>query len=175
MLNFKQLLNNVKAFAFDVDGVFANSSVLLAADGELMRTMNSKDGFATQLAIKKGYPIAIITGGRTESIRKRFIYLGVKYENIYLGSRNKIDDFESFIFANDLQFSDVLYMGDDLPDYEVMQKVGVAVCPADAVPEIKAISHYISQYKGGNGCVRDILEQVMKLQGKWNDKESFSW
>jgi 3-deoxy-D-manno-octulosonate 8-phosphate phosphatase (KDO 8-P phosphatase) len=129
-MNFKKLLGNVKAFAFDVDGVFSHN-VLLHPSGEIMRSMNIKDGFAVQYAIKKGYPIAIITGGRSEAVRERFKNLGVT--DIYLSSACKIDDFEDFANKYQIEPRDILYMGDDLPDYEIMKRVGVPTCPADAV------------------------------------------
>jgi len=171
-LNFKELLNNVKAFAFDVDGVFSNN-LLLHPSGELLRTMNIKDGFAVQYAIKKGYPIAIITGGNTESVRIRFKSLGIK--DIYLKSNKKIEDFNDFLLKNQLKSEEVLYMGDDLPDYEIMKKVGVATCPADAVEEIKEISLYISHKTGGEGCVRDVIEQVLRVQDNWMHPEALTW
>jgi 3-deoxy-D-manno-octulosonate 8-phosphate phosphatase (KDO 8-P phosphatase) len=170
--NFKELLNNVKAFAFDVDGVFSHN-VLLHPSGELMRFMNIKDGFAVQYAIKKGYPIAIITGGNSESVLTRFKNLGIN--DIYLKSNNKILDFNDFLLRNQLNPEDVLYMGDDLPDYEIMRKTGVPTCPADAVPEIKEIAAYISHKTAGEGCVRDVIEQVLRVQDKWMHPEALVW
>jgi 3-deoxy-D-manno-octulosonate 8-phosphate phosphatase (KDO 8-P phosphatase) len=173
MNNFKEGLKNIRAFAFDVDGVLARSEVLLHPGGDLMRSMSTKDGYALQYAIKRGYPIAIITGGNTDSVGLRFQGLGIT--DIYLGSSDKRDDFNDFIFKYDLQAGEVLYMGDDLPDYEVMKMAGVPCCPADAVEEIKLLAHYISPFKGGNGCVRDVIEQVLRLHGRWMDAESFTW
>ena len=173
MTNFKEGLKAVKAFAFDVDGVLASPLVYLHPGGELMRSMNTKDGYALQHAIKRGYPIAIITGGNTESVGQRFRGLGIT--DIYLGSSFKPDDFNDFIIKYGLRPEEVLYMGDDLPDYEVMQKVGVPCCPADAVEEIKSVSQYVSPHAGGNGCARDVIEQVLRLHGRWMDGESFSW
>jgi len=173
MTNFKEELKKVKAFAFDVDGVLANPEVYLHPNGELMRSMNTKDGYALQHAVKRGYPIAIITGGKTDSVGDRFRGLGIT--DIYLGSSFKIDDFNDYLFKYDLQAEDVLYMGDDLPDYEVLKKTGVPCCPADAVEEIKSVAHYISPYAGGKGCARDVIEQVLRLHGRWMDGESFSW
>ena len=170
--NFKELLNNVKAFVFDVDGVFSHN-VLVHPSGELLRTMNIKDGFAVQYAIKKGYPMAIITGGNSDAVRKRFESLGIT--DIYLKSQNKIEDFNDFLVRNQLKPSEILYMGDDLPDYEIMKKVGVPTCPADAVEEIKAISIYISHKTGGEGCVRDVVEQVLRVQGNWMHPEALTW
>ena len=173
MTNFKEELKKVKAFAFDVDGVLANPEVYLHPNGELMRSMNTKDGYALQHAVKRGYPIAIITGGKTDSVGDRFRGLGIT--DIYLGSSFKIDDFNDYLFKYDLQAEDVLYMGDDLPDYEVLKKAGVPCCPADAVEEIKSVAHYISPHAGGKGCARDVIEQVLRLHGRWMDGESFSW
>lgn len=170
--NFKELLRNVKAFAFDVDGVFSNN-VLMHPSGEMMRTMNIKDGFAVQYAVKKGYPIAIITGGNSDAVRVRFEKLGVK--DIYLKSNNKIVDFNDYLLRNQLQKEDILYMGDDLPDYQIMKLVGVPTCPADAVEEIKSIAAYISYKTAGEGCVRDVIEQALRVQGNWMHPEAFTW
>ncbi len=169
----KKEISKVKAFAFDVDGVFSDGSVILHPDGELVRAMNIKDGFAVQLAVKKGYPVAIITGGVSEPVKKRFLKLGVT--DIYLGSSNKIDDFNDFLYKYTLNATDVLYMGDDLPDYEIMRIAGFPACPDDAAVEIKEISEYISFRKGGEGCVRDVIEKVLRLHGKWMDEDGFYW
>jgi 3-deoxy-D-manno-octulosonate 8-phosphate phosphatase (KDO 8-P phosphatase) len=171
--NFKEDLKKVRAFAFDVDGVLSDPKVYLSPEGELLRTMNTKDGYALQYAVKRGYPVAIITGGRTESVGVRFSMLGI--EDIYLAASDKKRDFDDFIKKYGLEPDEVLYMGDDLPDYEVMTACGVACCPADAVEEIKSISAYISHIKGGEGCVRDIIQQVLRLHGRWMDGEAFTW
>ncbi len=171
--NFKEDLKNIKAFAFDVDGVLSDPKVYLSPDGELLRTMNTKDGYAIQYAVKRGYPIAIITGGRTESVGIRFSNLGIV--DIYLAASDKMKDLNDFRMKYNLELEELLYMGDDLPDHEVMTSCGVACCPADAVEEIKAISAYISHINGGAGCVRDIIEQVLRLHGRWMDGEAFSW
>jgi len=173
MTNFKEELQKVKAFAFDVDGVLSSPEIYLHPTGELMRSMNTKDGYALQYAVKRGYPIAIITGGNTESVALRFKGLGIT--DIYLSSYTKTEDFTDFLYKYDLASEEVLYMGDDLPDYEVMQKAGVPCCPADAVEEIKTVSQYISPYGGGKGCVRDVIEQVLRLHGRWMDGQSFTW
>ncbi len=173
MTNFKERLQKVKAFAFDVDGVLSSPEIYLHPTGELMRSMNTKDGYALQYAVKRGYPIAIITGGNTDSVALRFKGLGIT--DIYLASSQKVDDFTDFLFKYDLAPEEVLYMGDDLPDYEVMQRAGVPCCPADAVEEIKSVAHYISPYGGGKGCARDIIEQVLRLHGRWMDGQSFTW
>ena len=171
-LNFKELLPDVKAFAFDVDGVFSHN-VLVHPSGELLRSMNIKDGFAVQYAMKKGYPIAIITGGNSDSVRIRFENLGLT--DIYMKSQNKIVDFMDFLLRYELKPEEVLYMGDDLPDYEIMSKVGVPTCPADAVEEIKGLAAYISYKTAGEGCVRDVIEQVLRVQDKWMHPEAMTW
>jgi 3-deoxy-D-manno-octulosonate 8-phosphate phosphatase (KDO 8-P phosphatase) len=173
-MNFKQQLSLVKAFAFDVDGVLSPSVIPLSTHGEPLRMINTKDGYAIRLALLKGFPIAIITGGRSEAVRVRFETLGVK--NIYMSACYKIKEFNHFLQQYVLSPSEVLYMGDDIPDYQVMQTVGVAVCPADAAPEIKAIAHYVSNINGGAGCVRDVIEQTLKAQTLWMaDDEAFGW
>jgi len=165
MKNFKEELTNVKAFAFDVDGVFTNSNLYLHPSGELLRAMNVKDGYAVQIAVNKQFPIAIISGGKGESTRKRFSDLGIT--DIYLGTHDKLDNFKDFCAKYSLNPENILYMGDDIPDFEVMKNVGIPTCPANAAAEIKAISIYISDYNGGEGCVRDVVEQVLRAQGLW--------
>ena len=164
-MNFKERLTQIKAFAFDVDGVFSQECIYLHPSGELMRSMNTKDGYAVVHAIEKGYKIAIITGGANVSVRKRFEYLRVK--DIYQSSDDKLRDLKHFAERYQLNAKQILYMGDDIVDYEAMQSVGVPACPADAVEEIKSISRYISDKNGGRGCVRDVIEQVMRSQAKW--------
>lgn len=163
--NFKQLLKQVKAMVFDVDGVLTDSSLIIMPDGELVRTMNMRDSIAMRLAVKNGFQLCIITGGNSQAVKQRLNRLGIS--DIYLKTENKLEAMKEFVALYDLQLSEVLYMGDDLVDYEVMSKVGVPVCPEDAVNEIKSISVYISPIKGGKGCVRDVIEQVMKMNGKW--------
>jgi len=165
MANFKEDLRNIKAFVFDVDGVFTDGQIYLDPSGEFVRSVNMKDGYAVAYALKQGYTIGIISGGSSDAMKKRFQYLGIT--DIYLGSRDKVNDFEDFYFKYGLKPEEILYMGDDLPDYEVMQIAGLATCPSDAAEEIKAISKYISTFPGGRGCVRDVIEQVLRLQGKW--------
>lgn len=173
MVNFKEALNNVKAFVFDVDGVFTDGTVYLDPSGEMVRSMNIKDGYAVQYCIKKQYPVGIISGGNSESVRSRFRRLGIT--DIYLKSRSKMDDLEDFMFKYNILAENILYMGDDIPDHQIMSKIGVPTCPADAVQEIKSISLYISDKKGGEGCVRDVIEQVLKLHGQWVDQEAYEW
>lgn len=170
-LNFKKLLYNVKAIVLDVDGVLSGNKVLMQDDGELLRTANVKDGFAIQYAVRMGFKIGIITGGWSEVVRTRYNRLGVT--DIYIKSKDKPQEFQNFLTKNNLNAQNVLYMGDDLLDYKVMKMAGIAVCPKDAANEIKAISVYISDYCGGEGCVRDIIEQVMRSQGKWMTEEAF--
>ena len=162
---YKKRLKNISAMLFDVDGVFSND-IFVGEDGKLNRLMNAKDGFAVRYAVEQGYIIGIITGGTSESVKIRFQNLGVT--DIYLGQRHKIEAYEDFYMKYNLKHENISYMGDDLPDYEVMKLVGLATCPTDAAFEIKEIAHYISDKNGGEGCVRDIIEQVMKIHGKWN-------
>jgi len=165
-------LLKIKAFVFDVDGIFS-SYILINPLGEHLRIMNTKDGYAIQYAIKKNYHVCIISGAKCEGIKHRFTSLGVK--DIYLNVPKKIVAFEEFVKSKNLNYEEVLYMGDDIPDYEPMKKSGIAACPIDAVNEIKEIATYISNYKSGECCVRDVIELVLKAQNKWLDKESFEW
>ena len=169
----KSRLQIIKAFVFDVDGVFTNGSVMLHPGGEFIRMMNIKDGYGVQHAVKMGYPMAIITGGYSKMVLKRFKILGVK--DIYMRCSNKLQVFESFLKKYQLTPEEILYMGDDIPDFEIMKIVGFPACPADAADEIKQISVYISHKNGGEGCVRDVIEQVLRLQGKWMNDFSFTW
>ncbi len=172
MINYN--LSKIKAIIFDVDGVLSAETIVLAASGEPLRTVNIKDGYAIQLAIKKDLRIAILTGGRTEAVRMRYAGLGVT--DIYMGCAVKINTYEAFKEKYHLEDEEILYVGDDIPDFEVMKKVGCACCPADACPDIKQISCYVSDRKGGCGVGRDIIEQVMRAQGKWlAGSEAFGW
>jgi 3-deoxy-D-manno-octulosonate 8-phosphate phosphatase (KDO 8-P phosphatase) len=173
MTNYKEALVNINTFIFDYDGVFTNGTVVLRNSGEPVRTANVKDGYALQLAVKLGYRIVIISGGKSDSIINRFKSLNVK--DVFLSVGNKIEVYHKYLKENNLESKNVIYMGDDIPDYKIMKEVGVATCPADAAEEIKSISHYISHLNGGEGCVRDILEQVMKVQGKWMTSDAFQW
>lgn len=149
---------------FDVDGVLTNGSVLVMPS-ELVRVMNIRDGYALHEAVKAKYRICIISGGKSESVKTRLNNLGIT--DVYLGVENKSEKLDELIDSYDLQPDEILYMGDDLPDYQVMQRIGTPVCPLDAAPEIRELSIYVSPIKGGEGCVRDIIEQVMRLHGKW--------
>lgn len=171
--NFKELLPDVEAFIFDVDGVLSGQEIPLGPDGIPMRTVNIKDGYAMFNACKRGMKIAIITGGNSEAVRTRFKTLGIT--DIYMSSHVKIHDFNDYIAKHKLNPKNIMYMGDDLPDYPVMKAVGIPVCPIDAAPEIKNISLYISDKRGGAGCARDVIEQVMKVKGMWMDDEAFGW
>jgi len=167
-------LRKIKAIIFDVDGVLSEETITLASDGEPLRTANIKDGYAIQLAQKLGLRIAIMTGGKTEAVRVRYANLGV--EDIYMGCNIKLDSYQDFKQKHALQDEEIIYMGDDVPDYEVMQLVGCPCCPADACTEIKESSLYISPRKGGQGCARDVIEQVLRAQGLWmSDKRAFGW
>ena len=163
--DYKTCLAQIKAFAFDVYGVFTNGMVLVSENGDLLRSYNAKDGHAIRAAVTSGYPVAIITGGSSATIEKRFLPLGVK--DIYLKSFYKLPDFDDFCKRHQLLPHEVLFMGDDIPDIEIMEVCGLACCPADAVPEVKAVSTYISPLTGGNACVRDVIMRVMKVQGRW--------
>ena len=166
-------LTRIKAFVFDVDGVLSRGVIPLSPDGDPMRTVNIKDGYALQLAVKKGYHVAIITGAYTEAVRVRFSRLGITH--IYLKSAIKIRDYQDFLSKTGVQPEEVMYAGDDIPDYEVMQLAGLPVAPADAAPEIKQIAKYISSRKGGEGVARDVIEQTLKAQGHWMGQEAFGW
>ena len=167
MSNYKTKLHNIKAFAYDVDGVFTDGGVMATENGDLIRVFDSKDGFGVRLTVLKGYKNAIITGGTSESIRKRFKGLGIPDEDVYLKSRDKVPDFLDFCKRHNLEPSQVAFVGDDLPDIPILKICGLAVCPADAVQEVKAVCDYVSLYNGGKGCVRDLVEQVLKVHGDW--------
>lgn len=160
-------LKNITTFIFDIDGVLTDGTALASESGELLRTFNIKDGYALQLAKKKGYHICIISGSTGSATQKRFENLGLP--NVYLGVSDKVEVFNQFLHENQIAAEQVLYMGDDMPDYYVMQLVGIATCPSDAVEEIKQICHYISPFKGGETAVRDVIEKVLKVQQNWFD------
>ena len=170
--SYKTLLKDIKAFVFDVDGVLTDGTVIVDTQGQLLRNMNIKDGFALKAAADKKYPMCIISGGTNPGVQKRLEVLGIS--EVHLGAHHKKELLMDFIKRHDLTANQVCYMGDDLPDYEVMTMVGLACCPQDAVPEIKSIAQYISHRSGGKGCVRDIIEQVLKTQGNWFDGGSVS-
>lgn len=173
MAFFKEELSKIKGFVFDVDGVLSHNVLTLSPDGDPVRTANMKDGYAIMYAIRLGYPIGIITGGKTQDTLGRLNRLGIT--QVYMGTLDKVPCLLDFLDKNNLTSDEILYMGDDIPDYNVMKKVGLAVCPNDAAQEIKEISAYISQRNGGEGCVRDVIEQVLRSQGKWNHPENINW
>jgi 3-deoxy-D-manno-octulosonate 8-phosphate phosphatase (KDO 8-P phosphatase) len=173
MANFKEDLANVKAFVFDIDGVLSTQTIPLNLFGVPNRSVNLRDGYALQLAVRKGYRVGIISGSNSKEYIKRLKSLGVT--DIYLNSRSKLSHFNDFLGKYKLDKSSVLYMGDDIPDYEVMKTAGLPVCPSDADSEIKKVAAYISDRKGGEGCVRDVIEQVLRLHNKWMDTDAFTW
>ena len=164
--NYKEILNSITTFVLDVDGVLTDNSVHVTPTGDMLRIMNIRDGFAIKAAIESGYNVCIISGGNNEGVRIRLRNLGVT--DIHLASPNKVETFKEYVELYNIKPETVLYMGDDIPDYHVMQLVGLPTCPQDASPEIKAISKYISHKNGGRGAVREVIEQVMKVQGKWH-------
>jgi 3-deoxy-D-manno-octulosonate 8-phosphate phosphatase (KDO 8-P phosphatase) len=164
--SYKEIMNDITTFIFDVDGVLTDSSVHITPTGEMLRIMNIRDGFAMKAALESGYNVCIISGGSNEGVRIRLRNLGIT--DIYLASPDKVATFKEYTELYNIKPEQVLYMGDDIPDYHVMQLVGLPTCPQDSSPEIKAIAQYISHKNGGKGAVREVIEQVMKVQGKWN-------
>ena len=172
MINYD--LTKIRAIIFDLDGVLSASTISLGMDGSPLRTVNIKDGYAIQLAMKMGLRIAILSGCKIEAVRHRYEGLGM--EDIFLGAAVKIQVYEQFMEKYGLKDDEVMFMGDDVPDLEVMRQVGCAVCPADACPEVKEASIYVSDRNGGYGCGRDVIEQVLRAQGKWlQDERAFGW
>ena len=165
MLNFKQSLTKITTLIFDVDGVMTDGKVLVMENGEMVRNINSKDGYALHLAVQKGYKIVIITGGNNVAVKNALSRTGIT--DVFINQHDKLQCYKDYIYANNLTDEEILYMGDDLPDWEVMKRVGVAACPNNSATEIKEICQYISSLKGGEGCVRDIIEQVLRVQGNW--------
>lgn len=164
--NYKEYLASMKTLIFDVDGVLTDGTVTVTSNGELLRTMNIKDGYALKTAVDNGIKICIISGGSNEGVRWRLKGLGIT--DIYLGAHDKIEQLNEYLENHNIPLNQALYMGDDIPDLPVMKLVGLPCCPQDAVPEIKAVSKYISHKDGGKGAVRDIIEQVLKAQDKWS-------
>ena len=163
--SYKEYLNDITTFIFDVDGVLTDGTVTVTTQGEMLRKMNIKDGYAIKTAVDQGYNVCIISGGSNEGVRSRLRGLGVT--DIHLGVHNKIETLDEYLDVYNIDPSSALYMGDDIPDLQVMQMVVLPCCPQDAAPEIKAVSKYISHKSGGKGAARDIIEQVLKVQGKW--------
>ncbi len=164
-MNVLERFKKISTFIFDVDGVMTDGTIGIVPGLEYTRTMHTKDGYVLQLAVKKGYKIAVITGGLSTPVVERMNSLGIL--DVFQAVKNKMDVYSKYITDHNLAADEILYMGDDIPDYHVMQSVGLACCPADAVQEIKSISHYISPVSGGKGCVREVMEKVLKLHGHW--------
>jgi 3-deoxy-D-manno-octulosonate 8-phosphate phosphatase (KDO 8-P phosphatase) len=160
-------LNNIKAFAFDIDGVATDGGVFCNSEGDLLRTYDAKDGFAIRMAAMHGFPLAVITGGSSESIRKRMQGCGVKPEDVFLHCRDKRNQFAIFCERYGLQPSDVMYFGDDVPDLDIIKACGAGVCPSDAVDEVKEAADWITTHRGGKGCLREAIEKTLRVQGKW--------
>jgi 3-deoxy-D-manno-octulosonate 8-phosphate phosphatase (KDO 8-P phosphatase) len=161
---------SIRTFVFDVDGVMTDGSVMVFGSGEQVRRMNTRDGYSLQLAIKKGYRVLVISGGNSEGVRQRLLYLGI--HDIFLDVHEKVEVLDRYAREHGLDEKDMLYMGDDIPDYAPMQHVGLACAPSDAAPEIRHIAAYISSFGGGQGCVRDVIEKVLKLNGHWELNQS---
>ncbi len=164
--SYKEYLEHITTFVFDVDGVLTDGTIVLTTDGQMLRNMNIKDGYALKTAIQKGYNICVISGGTNEGVRVRLRGLGIT--DIYLGASHKTQQLDEYFDVYDIKPENVLYMGDDIPDLPAMKMVGLPCCPQDATPEVKEISKYVSHKNGGKGCVRDVIEQVLKVQGKWS-------
>ncbi|QFZ53619.1 HAD-IIIA family hydrolase [Oceanihabitans sp. IOP_32] len=168
--SYKEHLKHINTFIFDVDGVLTDGSISVTTNGDMLRTMSIKDGYALKTAADAGFNVCIISGGTNEGVRIRLTGLGIT--DIYLGAHNKIEQLDDYLNKKGITPEHVLYMGDDIPDFPVMKRVGLPCCPQDAVPEIKGISKYISHKKGGQGAARDVIEQVLKVQDKWNSNFS---
>ena len=160
-------LDKIKAFAFDIDGVATDGGVFCNGEGDLLRTYDAKDGFAIRMAVMHGFPVAVITGGSSESIRKRMLTSGVKAEDVFLHCRDKREQFAVFCQRYNLQPEDVMYFGDDVPDIALLIASGCGVCPSDAVEEVKEIADWVTSRPGGKGCLREAIEATLRMQGKW--------
>lgn len=171
-MSYKEYLNQITTLIFDVDGVLTDGSIMVATNGDMYRKMHTKDGFALKTAVDKGFNVCIISGGNNEGVRLRLNGLGIK--EVHLGAHHKTETMNTYLEENNIGREQVLYMGDDIPDLQVMKEVGLPCCPQDAVQEIKRVSKYVSHKKGGKGCVRDVIEQVLKVQSKWLDNDSVS-
>jgi 3-deoxy-D-manno-octulosonate 8-phosphate phosphatase (KDO 8-P phosphatase) len=168
-MNPLEAFEQIDTFIFDVDGVLTDGAVLITEAGELLRTMNVKDGYAMRQAVLAGYRLVIITGGKSKGVAERLKLLGIQH--VFINAHDKLTVFDQWVAENNIELDTILYMGDDLPDFPVMHKVGLPTCPKDAVPEILSVARYVSPYGGGQGCVRDVIEKVMRLQGNWPPKE----
>lgn len=165
MNNLLELFAPIRTFVFDVDGVLTDGNLILTEDGHMLRSMNIKDGYALQLAVKKGYNVWIISGGKSEAVKLRLHKLGIT--QVHIGVESKKELLHEITTSSNLGYESILYMGDDIPDYAAMQQCGLPCCPNDAVTEIRQVAKYISPYNGGKGCVRDVIEKVLKLNGDW--------
>lgn len=165
--SYKEIMPQITTFIFDVDGVLTDGTVTIFPDGELVRTMNIKDGYALKTAVDMGYNVCIISGGTNRAVKSRLQGLGIT--DIYLGAHHKKDQLDEYLDIYNIDPKNVLYMGDDIPDIPVMKLCGLATCPLDAAAEVQHMSDYISQKKGGKGCARDVIEQVLKVQDKWHN------
>lgn len=164
-MNHLQQFSTISAFIFDMDGVLTDGTVLVTPEGEQLRTFSIKDGYILQLAVKMGYAVAVISGSTSSAAENRFAWLGIT--DVFMGVKDKLEVLRNYLASKNISAANTLFMGDDIPDLAVMQEVGLACCPADAVQEIQAIAHYISSKEGGKGCVRDVMEKVLKLNGDW--------
>ena len=173
MNEYEEMLKNITTFIFDYDGVMTDGTVYMDSNGDPLRTSNVKDGYALQLASKLGYHLAVISGAVITNITKRLNMLGV--HDVFTGVPDKVVKLEEYMALYGLKPEQIVYMGDDIPDLKVMQRVGLAACPADAAPEIQRICQFVSERPGGRGCVRDVIEQTMKTQGKWMTADAYSW
>ena len=173
MESFLSKLQHITTFVFDVDGVLTDGSVFISDSGEQSRAFNIKDGYALQLAVKCGYNVCAISGSRSKAAIHRLNSLGIT--DVFVGANMKVEKFKVYLEEKRINAANVLYMGDDIPDISVMKLAGLPVCPADAVEEIKALSAYVSPYPGGKGSARDVIEKVLKIQGKWMSEEAYSW
>lgn len=160
-------LKKIKAFAFDIDGVATEGTLLCTTDGDFLRIYDAKDGFGIRMAVMNGFPVAVITGGSSESIRKRMTASGIKHEDVFLHCRNKMEEFSIFCERYSLSPKEVMYFGDDVPDIEVMQACGCAVCPSDAVVDVQKVADWMTDAPGGKGCLREAIEKTLRKQGKW--------
>lgn len=165
--SYKEHLNQITTFIFDVDGVLTDGTVTVTTSGEMLRTMNIKDGYALKTAVMKGYNVCVISGGTNEGVRKRLE--GLSITDIYLGAHHKVEQLDEYLAKKNIKLENVLYMGDDIPDVPVLKRVGLSCCPQDAAYEVLEICKYISHVDGGKGAVRDVISQVMKVQGTWDE------
>ena len=165
MENFKEQIARVEAFVFDVDGVMTDGGIIPTADGDFIRRYNAKDGYALAYAVKMGYKVCVISGGHGRLLERRLQMLGI--HRYYIDCMDKITTLRSYLAEESLDPQNVIYMGDDIPDLDCLREVGIPVCPADAAAEVLEIARYVSEFNGGAGAVRDIVEQVLRARGDW--------